>query len=99
MEITPIIKILLAALSGTFIARMLKPGLPLTVFLSTMLSSALMAYFIAMPIAEALGNENYGPVIGVFIGIFGLTICEAILKTIKETDWSGIIKSRLGADK
>ena len=92
----PAFKVIGAAFTGSVISRRFRPEMSRIAFLSSILSSVAMAYFIATPLAKAFGNEEYAPIIGSLIGIFGLTICITIEKTIKETDWSGILKSRLG---
>ncbi len=44
----------------------------------------------------SLSHETYQSGCGFILGYFGLSVSDAILKFIRETDFAGIIKSKFG---
>jgi hypothetical protein len=95
---TPHAKSVLAAIGGGVISKRFKATMSRGVWASSIAAGALMAYFIATPIAEWIGDEKAAGVVGLFVGLFGLAICDAIENTIRTTQWGDIIKKRLGGE-
>jgi mannose/fructose/N-acetylgalactosamine-specific phosphotransferase system component IID len=49
----------------------------------------LVAYFRMTPLI-------YDGAVGLVLGLFGMSVVSAVLKTVRDTDWAGIVRSRLG---
>lgn len=45
-----------------------------------------------------LSPETYSAPIGFALGYFGMSICEALIKAIRDLDIAGIVKSKLGGE-
>lgn len=99
IEIAPIWKLVCASCSGSFIGRLFRPEVKPLVFLCVTVAGIVMALIIVPFLVDMLGNEKYGYVISLFIGMFGVPICERIDKAIKKIDWEGIVESRLKGGK
>lgn len=63
---------------------------------TTVLSGALLAHFLSPLVAAYLELGTYVETVGFLIGLFGLSLCAAILEIIKKTDITSIIKGRFG---
>jgi hypothetical protein len=92
----PHLKAVIAAIGGGIISKRFKAAMSKGVWATSIAAGALMAYFIALPIAEWIGDEKSAGVVGLFIGLFGLAICDSIENTIRTTPWAEIIKKKLG---
>jgi hypothetical protein len=95
---TPHAKSVLAAIGGGIISKRFKATMSRGVWASSIAAGAVMAYFIALPIAEWIGDEKASGVVGLFVGLFGLAICDALENAIRTTQWGDIIKKRLGGE-
>jgi hypothetical protein len=47
----------------------------------------------------SLSNETYTAPAGFALGFFGMSVAEAAMKVIRETDIAGIIKSKFGGSQ
>jgi hypothetical protein len=95
---SPQAKSVLAAVSGGIISKRFKPTMTRGMWIGSIAAGAVMARFIAMPLADWFGDENLAGVTGLFVGLFGLVICDTIEDTIRTTPWADIIKKRLGGE-
>lgn len=98
-EIAPIWKLISASLSGSLIGRLFRPEVKPLALLCTTVAGVVMALIIVPFLVDVLGDVKYGYVISLFIGMFGVPICERLDKAIKKIDWEGIAESRLKGGK
>ena len=62
-------------------------------------AGAVMAHYIASPIAFLFGVGEYVETVGFLVGMFGMSICGALFDAIKKSDIWGLIEKRvLGAE-
>lgn len=59
-------------------------------------SGCIMAHYLAPLIAFLFNEVQYQETIGFLVGLFGMSICSAIFRAIKNSDIWGIVQSRFG---
>jgi len=60
----------LAAFFGAIISRMFRPQVSPRMWVANWFASAVMAWFIGVPLARMMGNENAAGLIGIVTGLF-----------------------------
>lgn len=60
------------------------------------ISGMIMAHYLAPLIAHVFNEDSYQETVGFLIGLFGMSICAAVFRAIKNSDLWGLIKSRFG---
>lgn len=58
------------------------------------LSGMVMAHYLAPLIAYLFKEQEYEETIGFLIGLFGMSICSALFRSIQSSDIWGLIKDR-----
>ena len=84
--------ILGAAVSLKFVSPSLSPWEKVT----TVVSGAILAHFLTYPTINYFKLNTYQETVGFLIGLFGLSLCAAMLEAIKKFDLSNVIKRKLG---
>lgn len=64
--------------------------------LASVLSGIAMAHYIAPLIANLFHEENYETTVGFLVGLFGMSICAAVFRAIKNSDLWGLVSKRYG---
>jgi len=59
-------------------------------------SGMVMAHYLAPLIAFLFHEEEYQETIGFLIGLFGMSVCSAIFRSIKNSDMWSLIQQRFG---
>lgn len=47
----------------------------------------------------SLDSVRFEGGLGFILGLFGMSLCEAIIRVIEQTNWGDIIKGKFGGDK
>lgn len=60
------------------------------------ISGAVMAHYTSPLIASLFDSGDYQETIGFLVGLFGMSICSAIFRAIKDSDLWALFEKRLG---
>ena len=95
---SPQIRAVAAALFGGFISKRFRRDMPVRLWVYTVISLSGMGFIFSL-VPEFYGNHTGKlAVLCVFIGMYGVPICQALNDAIPKIDIAGIIKSRLGGN-
>ena len=90
----------LAGAIGSLVSMRFFPGLTTIESWGTFGGGWALAVYLAQPVTlffELKPAVETG--ISLLIGLFGMAVVAATIRTVKDTDWSGIIKGKLGGGK
>ena len=88
-------KIVLAGLAGSLLSMNFVDELCFKQRVIAVASGGLMAHYVSPWISFLLNEHDYQETIGFFVGLFGMSICAAIFKAIKNSDLWLLVKRRL----
>jgi len=87
---------LVAGILGAAVSLKFAPGLSVWEKITTVTTGAILAHFLSEPISDYFGIHNYHETIGFLVGLFGLSLCAAVLDLLKRLDVSTIISDIVG---
>ena len=92
------LKVVIAAAIGAFISLKFFDNLKTYEKWTTFLGGWALASYLAVPLTSFLELVNVAAEqgIGLIVGLFGMSLTAAIIKVIRDTKWSEIIKGRFG---
>lgn len=82
---------LIAGVIGAAVSLKFAPEMSTWEKVTTVATGACMAQFITDPLSAYFSFQVYRDSIGFLIGLFGLSLCAAILKVVKETNLSQVL--------
>ena len=91
--------VIVAGLVGGLISMNFVDGMTAKQRLAAILAGATIAHYLSPLIAFLFNMRDYQETIGFLVGLFGMSICSAIFKAIKDSDLWAIIEQRLTAQK
>jgi hypothetical protein len=83
-------------LGATLSLRFASQSLSVWEKITTVGSGATLAHFLASPTSNYFDLTLYNETIGFLIGLFGLSLCAAIIDAMKKLDLANIIRKKLG---
>lgn len=91
------VAMIVAGILGAAVSlKFASPTLPPWEKVTTVASGAILAHFLATPTANYFELISYQETVGFLIGLFGLSLCAAIIETIRRLDLANVIKKKLG---
>lgn len=92
------LKLLIPGAFGAIISLRFFPGLNVWEKASTFLGGVGIAIYGAVPLVEWLELKESAEVgFALILGLFGMAVVAAVIKVIRDTDWSSIVKTKGGA--
>lgn len=88
--------VILAGFVGGVLSMSFVDGMNKTQRLVAIISGMAMAHYLAPLIAFLFHEEQYQETIGFLIGLFGMSVCSAIFRSIKNSDMWALIQQRFG---
>ena len=87
------LKTIIAGAAGSFISLRFFEGLGILEKWSTFFGGALLAGYLTQPVMEfmEIKSQSVGPGVSLMIGLFGMSLAAAVIRTLKSTDWSAFI--------
>lgn len=94
------LKNLVAAAIGSFVSLRFFDGLRVLEKWSTFFGGWALGAYIGAPLTSFLELPAKVEVgMALLVGLFGMSVVAALIKTLRETQWNAILKGRLGGDK
>lgn len=95
------VKLLFPGFIGAFLAAITGPARDIKTRFIGFVSGFCIALYGTDPLLHffSLSHDTYAAPAGFALGFFGMSVAEAVMKVIRETDVAGIIKSRFGGSK
>ena len=90
---------LVAGTIGSAISLRFAKDLTPTQKITSVVAGAFMAHYIAPVVAEHFALQSYEDTLGFLIGVFGLSLCAALIDAIKKAHPWGLIVARYGNPK
>lgn len=95
------VKILFPGFIGAFLAAITGPARDIKTRFIGFVSGFCIALYGTDPLLHffSLSHDTYAAPAGFALGFFGMSVAEAVMKVIRETDFAGIIKSKFGGSQ
>ena len=95
------IKILFPGLIGAFLAAITGPARDIKSRFIGFIFGFCVASYGTDPLLNffSLSHETYQSGAGFILGYFGLSVSDALMKFIRDTDFAGIVKDKFGGGK
>lgn len=88
--------VIIAGFIGAVLSMSFVDGMNKKQRLIAIVSGMAMAHYLAPLIAFLFHEEQYQETIGFLIGLFGMSVCSAIFRSIKNSDMWALIQQRFG---
>jgi len=92
------VQVVFAGAVGALISLRFFDGLATSERWFTFVSGWALASYLAGPLTAffELTHSTMETGISMLVGLFGMSLVAAVIKTIRETDWAGIVKRKTG---
>lgn len=91
--------VVLAGLVGGLLSMRFVDGMNCRERLFAIISGMVLAHYLAPPIAYLWAEGQYEETIGFLIGLFGMSICSAVFRSIRKADLWALVSKRFSREE
>ncbi len=88
--------IVIAGFIGSVMSMSFVDGMNKKQRVAALVSGTIMAHYLSSPIANSFSHGQYRETIGFLVGLFGMSICAAIFRSIKDSNLWELFEKRFG---